>query len=161
MSSLCAIVVLYNPDVDLLRRNLAAFVDDVDHILLWRNSSFDESSIQDFGEKVEFCGDESNHGISHALNFAWHFAKSNGYDYIMTMDQDSLWENFGSFYRNILLSDAPFGIYGPVVNSRLPDVPFREVDLVITSGMIIPISLLDNVGGFEEDFFVGCVDYEI
>ncbi|MBQ1210041.1 MAG: hypothetical protein IIX64_06205, partial [Bacteroidales bacterium] len=65
-----AVVVAYRPNVASLYQNLALFSDEVEGILLWKNSPFEI----DYPKLVDCCGaDETltNRGISYALNRAW------------------------------------------------------------------------------------------
>lgn len=147
-------VVLYNPDPELLARNIASFSDCVDHILLWRNSPFDA-----YFPKTEPAGDETNQGISVALNFAAAYAVSHGYDYLLTMDQDSVWKDFPSFLSLALSEDAPEGLYGARLDER-PQPDYVQVLNLITSGMLIPVHLLKRIGGWRTDFKVDCLDVD-
>ena len=54
--------------------------------------------------KIEYVGCGDNVGISRALNFAWEYANDNDYDGILTMDQDSIWDNLGQFLSKIEVS---------------------------------------------------------
>lgn len=51
--NILAIIVAYNPDRDLLERNIASFAPYVSKILIWRNSLFDLSDIYPYGLSVE------------------------------------------------------------------------------------------------------------
>ena len=97
-----AVVVAYHPEPDLLRRNLDSFADGVDHILLWRNSP-----VECDHPKVELAGDGTNQGIGTALNAAWTYAVQNGFDWLLTMDQDSCWEDFEAFQAAVLQRSEP------------------------------------------------------
>ena len=90
-----AIVVTYYPERELLEKSISAFIEDVDSVLIWENTPAKDKLSYRFirHEKVEYCGDGTN-SISHALNFAWQKARMSGYDYVLTMDQDSVWDDF-------------------------------------------------------------------
>ena len=45
-TQILAIVVLYNPDIKLLRKNLSAFQQHVDKIILWNNGSDTMATLQ-------------------------------------------------------------------------------------------------------------------
>ena len=147
-----ALIVAYNPDPDALSRNLSSFSDDVDKVLLWQNSSFIFSH-----PKVELCGPGSNVGIGPALNYARERALVGGYDYLLTMDQDSSWNDFHAFVSKA--SDGPDGIYGPFVN-QAPEGEFTPSDFLITSGMLLPAHILQRLGPWREDFFVDGLDVD-
>lgn len=150
-----AVVVTYNPDIDLLRKNLDAFSEYVDQIILWRNSFLDISF-----PKVILEGDCTNQGIAKALNFAAEYAEKEGYDYLLTMDQDSVWNDFPGYLSLALANNAPQGLYGPRLEDVSQDDYVRTLNL-ITSGMLIPIPLLKRIGGWRTDFFVDCLDVDL
>lgn len=159
-----AIVVTYYPEKELLYCNISAFIDYVDKVLIWENTPRRDSESYRYinDEKVEYCGDGVN-SISHALNYAWHYAKDNGYDYLLTMDQDSVWVNFSDFLNKTIYNpNAPYGLYGPTiddgVNDRSYDDDFHCHD-IITSGMLIPINLLNEIGGYGEFLKIDGVDF--
>ena len=94
-TKILAIVVTYYPEKDLLEKNVQAFINQVDKVLIWENTPSPDKLDYRFitHEKVEYHGDGIN-SISRALNYAWEYANENGYDYLLTMDQDSFFENF-------------------------------------------------------------------
>ena len=161
-----AVVVAYHPDVEALRSRLARYSDAVDRIFLWKNSPFDFS-----GENVVTAGDGTNRGIAYALNRAGEYARENGYDYLLTMDQDSEWEDFPAYLKAAL--EGPVGLYGPRVipkgdaEARAVErlgvdasVRYEPTDFLITSGMLIALPLLEEIGGWREEFSVDAVDVD-
>lgn len=156
-----AVVLSYFPNNELLRRNIDSFIEHVDKVLIWENTPKSEKLNYRFihHEKIEYCGDGIN-SISHALNYSWRYAKENGYNYLLTMDQDSVWEDFADYLSKTVYSkDAPVGIWGPNAYDRDYDT-IVEHDTVITSGMLVGVDLIDIIGGWNEVFNVDCVDDE-
>lgn len=90
-----SIIVTYFPEKELLEKNINAIIHSVDKVLIWENTPSDQRDKYRFfnEEKVKYCGDGVN-SISHALNYAWRYAQDNGYDYLLTMDQDSCFVDF-------------------------------------------------------------------
>ena len=163
-----AIVVTYNPDKALLEKNISAFINDVDKVLIWENTPGAEKYQYRLidNSKVEYCGDGVN-SISHALNYAWRYAETNGYNYLLTMDQDSVFENFSLFIENTIFNDnAPKGIWIPLMvngNHLIKQdscVKVKEVFFGITSGMLLELSVIRKVGGWNEAFAIDGVDCE-
>ncbi len=150
-----AVVTVFLPDLKELSASIASYVDSVDRILLWRNSpvTFDHP-------KVELCGDGTNQGISAALNYAWHYAQEHGYDWILTMDQDTRWIDFKSFLDEVTGECAPEGIFVP----RMADEParsgFTEVTELITSGTLQRTETATRLGGWRTDFLVDGIDFD-
>ncbi len=159
-----AIVITYFPEKELLEENVNAFIDSVDKVLIWENTPSEKCKGYRFirHEKIEYCGDGIN-SISHALNYAWRYAQAGGYDYLLTMDQDSCFENFPRYLKQTILNkDAPKGIYTPSIKELRIEVnqDFEEINRPITSGMLILVSLVDKIGGWDEDFKIDAVDDE-
>ena len=156
-----AVIVSYRPNEELLCRNIKAFINDVDKVLIWENSQESEKLQYRFiqNEKVEYCGDGVN-SISRALNYAWKYASENGYDYLLTMDQDSVWDDFHGFLNETVYNpSAPKGIWGPNAYYNY----FIEVaacDYIITSGMLLPIEMVNYIGGWDENFEIDGLDDE-
>lgn len=165
---LLAIIICYNPDFALLIKNIAAFYTKVDKLLIWDNSSnstmemFVRNTLSD-AKNIECVGDGINHGISYPLNFAWEYAKKHGYDALMTMDQDSVWQNFDDFFK-VVQGDTEYELklWGPETNQQISHVFHKEEkDFLITSGMIIPVKILDTIGGYPKNFFIDGIDIDI
>lgn len=157
-----AIVVTYYPERDLLEKNISAFIDDVEKVLIWENTPSQEKEQYRFihHSKVEYCGDGIN-SISHGLNLGWKYARDNGYDYLLTMDQDSQWENFNQFLNyTVYKKDAPFGIWCPHINDDIRVNTYQSIESSITSGTLIPLEIINKIGGWNEFFTIDSVDTE-
>ena len=157
-----AIVVTYYPEKDLLVRNVQAFIAHVDKVLIWENTPSPDKLQYRYitHEKVEYYGDGIN-SISRALNFAWEYANENGFDYMLTMDQDSYFENF-DFYvgKTVLCEDAPDGIWTPQMNRETVSAEYEEIDIPITSGMLASVKIVNAIGGWNESYTIASVDDE-
>ena len=160
-----AIVVTYYPQKDLLERNITAFIDEVDKLLIWENTP--EVRKKEFRyidhPKVEYCGDGVN-SISHALNYAWHVAVEGGYGYLLTMDQDSVFVNFNHFVESTVQNkQSPAGIWTPwfidnPTQKNSCQQLFTEFLIGITSGMLQSVHIINKLGGWNESFFIDGVD---
>lgn len=170
-TQILAIVVLYNPDIKLLRKNLSAFQQHVDKIILWNNGSDTMATLQinqlaATSPKIMVTHQKKNKGISVALNYGWAVAKEYGYNTLLTMDQDSVFHNFPLFKDKVIdfWNKGHQCICGPIctplTTCKTYD-DFIEKKHIITSGMLVPTELLDKVGGYCEDFFVDGIDIEL
>ena len=167
-----AIVVTYFPEKELLEKNISAFIDHVDKVLIWENTPEEQKLLYRFivHPKIEYCGDGVN-SISHALNYAWGYAVTYGYDYLLTMDQDSVFEDFKQYLDNSLYNNSlPKGVWGPNISSK--EIPakklcddsyweFKSPLGMITSGMLLHQSIISQLGGWNESFAIDCVDQEL
>lgn len=163
-TGILAIVVTYYPNKDLLINNINSFIDNVDKIIIWENTPLQEKEQYRFIDypKIEYYGDSVN-SISRALNFAWHYAQNNDYKFLLTMDQDSIWENFGYFIKHVNeMYNTDDTIYVPqIVPGKILVESFCKTEWAITSGMLIPISALNRLGGYNESFIIDGIDMDI
>ena len=163
---IAAIVVTYYPDKDLLFRNIEAFADYVDLILIWRNSpeDFDYNGLLNkWMSKIIFMGTGQNLYMAKPLNIAINYCLENDYNYLLTMDQDSCWEDFSRFVHLVdLYKECLVAIYAPNVNNYLDGYPFeyKDIEWVIQSGMLLDINVVKDSGGFREDYGIYGVDEE-
>jgi len=154
--------VTYYPEKELLERNVQAFIDHVDKVLIWENTPSPDKLEYRFikHDKILYCGDGIN-SISRALNYAWEYANENGFDYLLTMDQDSYFENFDYYLdKTIYCQDAPEGIWTPQMNGEQVLKDYEEIDIPITSGMLASIDIVNKIGGWNESYTVASVDDE-
>lgn len=149
-----AVVVAYHPDIERLRHHISLFSPAVEQVLVWKNSEFDFDA-----PGIIVKGDGTNQGIAYALNEAWKWARERGYDYLLTMDQDSQWEDF-PLYLQMALAGEKNALYGPCINQMQQSEDFVPCDFLITSGMLVPLSVLEKVGGYRADFFVDVIDVD-
>ena len=157
-----AIVVTYYPERDLLVENVGALIGHVDRVLIWENTPAPDREDYRFveDERVTYYGDGIN-SISRALNYAWEYANEQGFDYLLTMDQDSRFENFGDYVaRTVLAKDAPAGIWTPQMNEETVTEDYEEIDIPITSGMLAAVDIVNSIGGWNEMYTIASVDDE-
>jgi len=159
---IAAIVVLYKPDIEAFIRNIRQYVDAVEKVLIWRNSSEGIIFPKDLSEKVILCGTGENQYIAKALNFAVEWCCNNGYDYLLTMDQDSSWLDFKGFIENIqMLPKDDVAIFAPNMNDTSDSSnDHYPVESVITSGSLCNVDIAKRLGGFREDYEIYWVDSE-
>ena len=165
-----AVVVLYHPDLQIVQENLMAFTYQVDKTLIWDNSPGEtsvknENFIRNMFPHVIIQGDGINHGISYGLNKAWEYARQHQYDALLTMDQDSIFSDFAFFRKRVENKWEMEGLSacGPTPNLKSKDAlrDFSPNSHLITSGMLIPISLLDTCGGYCRDYKIDGIDIEL
>lgn len=167
MNAFLSIIIVYNPKVDLLVKDICSFIKNVDLLIIWQNSVLSDDVreyISSLGNII-FAGNGINQGIPTALNYALSYAIKNGYDYLLTMDQDSVLENFDNYKNTVIKKNQEksciVGAYQTFLESKLSEDIFSEYKWVITSGTIFPIRLLNEIGGFETSFFIDTVDIEV
>lgn len=165
MAKILAIVVSYYPEKEAIIKNINSFQDDVDKILIWENTPLKDADSYRFvaeSERIQYCGSRDNIGIPRALNYAWHYALQNSYDYLLIMDQDSEWLNFSHFLDETIRKEAKVGltIWGPNTDISSKSCGTEELDYLITSGTLVSTSILNLVNGWPETFTIDCVDMD-
>lgn len=157
---LLAVVVLYHPEPEV-ERNILSYSNGCDMVVLWDNTPKGAGFIPRIPNALILNDNHRNMGLGYAYNRAVQIAKENGCTHIMTMDQDSCFENF-SGYREWIESMNYQGISSVAINRNGPD---GEECTVINdsaqSGSVFPLTLLEEIGLFREDFFIGMVDAEM
>ena len=88
------IIVLFNPEKELLKRLLISLKDQVKDICIVDNSPISvKNKIGDIlniiPNKVEYFELNENKGIATAQNIGIKYAKDNNYDHVLLLDQDS------------------------------------------------------------------------
>lgn len=168
---LVGIIVAYNPDILQFVLNIERIISDVDQLLIYKNSKIEiEANLTErFGSRIIFLGSENNVGIAEALNAGVNWSKNYNFTHILALDQDSYFKDghlsqFKKFI-NVGVNIKNIGIYVPNYINRghihVTEVsdPFEVTD-GITSGSIMPISLFNITGGFNNFLFIDGVDNE-
>ncbi len=161
MMRLCAVVVTYYPDINEAINNILLYLPWVDHLIIWENTPKDDLdaykiTLSQYEHKISYMGSGNTEGISFALNRAIEWACANGFTHILTMDQDSSWENFELYRRFVENALELNTIFVPIVNGRKSSIPY----IFITSGMVVPLDVYHKIGTYCEDFKVDMIDYE-
>lgn len=179
-----AVVVTYRPDAGTLRRMLEALAPQVAAVCVVDNSDDCSNSLDvavtGLDAHVMVLG--RNLGIGHAQNIGIRWAAAQGASHVLLMDQDSVPAptmvarlvaalaqcqspaGVGPRYR-----DPASGHVDPFVRIEglrrrkihcSPEGGIVEVDTLIASGCLIPISVLQAVGLMRTDLFIDYVDLE-
>ena len=163
-----SVTILYNFDQDVID-NIKTYDRYVDEVILVDNSD-NEKYAKKF-EKVlsnyTYISMNGNKGIAKALNVGLEYSKKAGYEWVLTMDQDTyLDDDIIEKYKNIVteLNDEKIIILSPIYKfDRKKKVEFqgvRNVKYVMQSANLVNINNFYKVGIYKEDFFIDVVDYE-
>jgi rhamnosyltransferase len=166
---LLGIVITYYPNIEETKRNIMSYIQNVEKLIIWENTPlYDRSkykiSIPEYENKILYMGEQDNMFIAYPLNCAIKFGQKNGFTHILTMDQDSYFEegHFKKYKQIIFENSEKIAIYGPNTNDGdkdKSDIPHKKHEL-ITSGNIINLALFSEIGFFREDYQIDCVDIE-
>jgi len=168
---LAGVVILYNPNTDVIK-NIASYLFAIDRLYVYDNSSTLNSEIQNWcnqNSKIILLHDGENGGIAKRLNEASRLSINEGYDWLLTMDQDSYFDlkdlsNYLDCIKTQLNSKeiAMFGIEHEKNENGIgiQSCIIQEIEYLITSGSIINLSVFEKTGGFDELLFIDEVDLE-
>ncbi len=114
---------------------------------------------------MEYVYNGENLGIAAALNVGAKRAAVKGFQYLLTVDQDS--EVPPDTAKNLLecfFLDSNVAIVSPEhypQKTKNDLKPCEEVYTVWTSGNLVDLNKLNKAGGYREDLFIDYVDHEI
>lgn len=175
--SVLAVVVTYEPD-DSLQMNLEALRVQVGGVLIIDNASKNSEYVRGAATatKCVLIQNTTNVGVARAFNQGFEFAASHGFQWLATFDQDSQvtpgmipglldsYHNRHSFNVGVLAPlhlDRNTGRHYHVPQHVLVDAgEWRLLRTTISSGSLIPIAVLQHVGGFDERLFIDFVDHD-
>ena len=167
--NIAGVVILYHPDIQLLSENIKTYVQGLKQLYVYDNSETKlpgiEEALTRLHPSIQYHYFNANEGIAKRLNKAVEEASRNNYDYLLTMDQDSSFkagdfekyklQTQASAYSNV----AQFGVNCQPDFTIAKEQP-EEALTLITSGSIVNLSLIKNIGAFNEDLFIDFVDAE-
>ena len=174
MNKIVASIITYNPDLDRLEKNINAIATQIDCVVIVDNGSKNIKDICKIKDKskfnIELILNEKNMGVAAALNQALNYANSNGFDWILTLDQDSVCANnmieeMKKYYKKE--NNRKIVLIAPNIldeNVHLENVEIQEgieyTNAVITSGSLTKIDVAIGINGFVEKLFIDQVDFD-
>lgn len=176
-ATICAVMVVYNPD-STLEQNIKALLNEVARIIVVDNCS--EPSVRSrIAALAATCSFEviwnnENIGLAGGLNSGIRCALANQqYQWIATFDQDSrVFPGFSTAmlaaqaacpFRDKVAIIAPHHVPSSEVGDETPPrdgLQFKEITVALQSGSLFSRSAFKNVGLFDEAFFIDYVDFE-
>jgi rhamnosyltransferase len=165
---IAGVVTLYHPPPSVIG-NIGTYLPEVDVLYVFDNSPGECRELVEAirgMEKVRYLTAGTNSGIGTALNTAGRMAVQEGYEYLLTMDQDSVASD--GMIRTMLACPVDTGSVGILA----PFHQYREADLVppepdveplaaaLTSGNLLRLAAFKETGGFMEKLFIDYVDVE-
>jgi rhamnosyltransferase len=186
----CAVIVSYHPDYQIIDR-VKTISTQVNEVVIIDNNSntlereYLDKIIEQIRNTHLILNDE-NLGVAAALNLGVKYALKQNYQWILTLDQDSIVSpNFiesmslayqDCTYKNDLASICPvLGLYDRDDiddNNRILQHKqcfqsdqkavgiYTLTKRAITSGNLVKLEVFKNTGLFDEDFFIDYVDHE-
>ncbi len=166
---IAGVVVLYHPQVSSIE-NIKTFLPDLDVLYVFDNSPNDCMEVVDKIKELRhtvYMSLGKNVGVAAALNYAANQAIKEGYDLLLTMDQDSYAAPgmVATMLDCAARYDTSWGIIIPFQRIyNAPDInPALDVEVVtvaITSGSLVRLDIFQKIGSFIEKLFIDYVDIE-
>lgn len=175
---ICGGMVLYNPDIKLLKKNILQIINQIDVLYVFDNGSSNseiiKKNIVSAFPTINYYFSKKNLGIAYGLNWLLKKAYENNYDWCLTLDQDSICSsNMIHEYKKYL--DMPdVALISPFVlnNSKynlddyrklnLPDFTYIEEPMdCITSGCLTNVKVFKKLHGLNSKLFIDFVDTEL
>lgn len=162
-----AVVVSYN-GADRLRETVDALRSQVARTLIVDNGSGPETQavLEALGAHAQVVVERLgvNRGIGFALNRGVAAAQAGGFAWMLTMDQDSVADaGMLEAFARAVEADPARACLTPTITTgarRGAPAPDGEVAYAITSGNIVRVDLVADVGGYDEGLFIDCVDFD-
>lgn len=190
VAQVCAVVVVYHPDVAQLRCLLSAVLPQVCHLLVIDNGCNEQTRnfLQDWADCdcFQILRPPENVGLGAAHNLGISIAQEHECSHILLFDQDStpshdmvqrllagletarndglnvaaVGPRLVDSRTNVSTPFVRFGVFG--VKRLTCDGVTRPVrtDFLVSSGMLVPLSVLEKVGLLDETLFIDNVDME-
>lgn len=164
-----AVVIFYNPDNSVLD-NLRTYINQVERTFIIDNSDkpLNDSLISEIilNNNIEYISNHKNMGIAAALNIGLKKAISEGYNYVLTMDQDGkAAPDLISKLLEIMTTSDKIGIVAAEhMDPDLHNLPVnnitKEVLYTMTNGNLLNLSAYQSSGEYLEELFIDHVDHE-
>jgi rhamnosyltransferase len=187
----CAVVITFHPDLNIFTR-LHAVAEEVNQIIVVDNGSNKEEieillKLKKEIKNLELILNSENLGIAKALNIGVRLAQELKYDWVLTLDQDSLISKgyiasistvYNKFEDSELimslcpvitpykietqenLETAEQKIYSQSGKLIDTEIYYSIVKTAITSGNLVKVKVFDKIGFFDEEYFIDYVDHE-
>lgn len=158
---------MYEPTQNELK-NIDTYINDVDILYVIDNSKYNHSEqINKNQDKIKYIFNNENIGVSSALNKAAKLAIQDGCTWLLTMDQDTTFnENTLPEMKKAIEQNNTenIGIVTPWHNTKLKiNKPDTEIDYpleVMTSGNLVNLDIYSKVGGYKDWMFIDGIDIE-
>lgn len=164
------VVVWYHP-TEKEAEALSLYVKDLPCVIVVDNSETNNYALCAKMPNVRYLSLGGNKGIAAALNVGCKEALKMGVEWVLTMDQDSRWDQFTlQQYADEVAQYEHFdqvAIFSPYHDcdghpeTHHRNGRFETMRIIMCSGNLLRLKAWQEVGGFREDFFIDSVDDEI
>ena len=179
MNSVAAVIITYNVENDFKQR-INRLKGKVDEIIVVDNGSKAETinMLKELEKEVTVIYLEDNKGIASALNKGIKYSIEKGYNWILTLDHDSIitdnmiknmltcYEGLNNELKEKVAMLVPVHVEekeyqnGSNINEEKASNSYIEVLTEITSGALTKAEIYKNVGMYDEKLFIDLVDHD-
>lgn len=190
---ICAGIITYNPTLTDVSTCLEALCNQVERVIIVDNASKNVKSLQEVVNKytnVTLVKNSQNIGFAKALTQVFEWAKSQGFNWVLTLNDDSVVpSNMISEYKKILENEGnqankannanqanqvsqenqannanqKIAIVCSLLKNRLDGTILHSKcheDECITSGSLTSVEAWQEIGGFDEWLEIDGVDFD-
>lgn len=175
---ICSGIITYNPTLTDVSTCLEALCNQVERVIIVDNASKNVKSLQEVVSKyanVTLVKNSQNIGFAKALTQVFEWAKSQGFNWVLTLNDDSVVpSNMISEYKKILESqgnlvnqknakNSKIAIVCSLLKNRLDGTILHSKchkDECITSGSLTSVEAWQKIGGFDEWLEIDGVDFD-
>ena len=167
MDRIIAGIVLFKPEKERLKNCIEAIIRLELNIIVFDNVGDSKELVSEYGERIIYLTKNKNLGIAYALNRIMEKAEKMGYEWVITMDQDTIIAgNMLSEYKKCISLYDNVAIVCPQVIDRRrvymslsnENKVFVETNYCITSASCTNIAIWRELGCFDEWLFIDFVD---
>lgn len=159
-------VILYNSSEDVIE-NILTYIDQVELLYVIDNSDQENTTLikkLKAISSIQYISIGSNKGVAYALNVAADQAIHDGFNYLLTMDDDSkasigMVKVMGDFLKSYSSADK-VGIVAVAHSRPIKSKAYKKVTFTMTSGNLLNLSAYQKTGPFNNDLFIDHVDHE-
>lgn len=160
------IISTYNPEINLLRKNLQAILKQFCNVLIVDDGSNNiidiKKLLEDKNNDIEIKELGQNFGIARTQNIGLQTAINKKMEWILTMDQDSIIpDNFSIEYQKVIEKYDNLGLIGWNQNLDSDQPEIKEDWWILSSGCLLNVKVLKECGGFDEQLFIDHVDTDV
>ncbi|WP_422111844.1 glycosyltransferase [Gardnerella sp. DNF00571G] len=175
---ICAGIITYNPTLTDVSTCLEALCNQVERVIIVDNASKNVKGLQEVVSKyanVTLVKNSQNIGFAKALTQVFEWAKSQGFNWVLTLNDDSvvpsnmiseykkILENQGSLVNQKNAKNAKIAIVCSLLKNRLDGTILHSKcheDECITSGSLTSVEAWAKIGGFDEWLEIDGVDFD-
>ena len=160
-----AVVTLYNSEPNVMAC-IQTYINQVDILYIVDNSDKpDKQLIRQISENyvnINYIFNDGNKGVAYALNVAAQAAIDTGYDYLLTMDDDSRVPErmIETMLQFLVTYTGEIGIVAAQSEQERIHDSINSVWYTITSGNLLNLNAYKKCGPFLETLFIDWVDHE-